>query len=559
MPKTPALFRDRQPVWRELDELLSTPEFTPDTTSHTATYARLQRFGKTLGPARKLHHQPGRFLAGMEWAGTVDPAMMHAAMVHYGVATTAFMDCGHPNPDLTPLLDDLNTLAAPGIIVATELGRGGSQMRMRTEAHYNPDRATFTLHTPDDAALKFMPNAAWTGLDRAAVVNARLHVHGTDHGIHAFACRLPHPDVHITALPGSAPIALDYSVLRFNHAEIPAGHWLADTATLTPDGVEDPCTPQQRLARSLGGVNAAATAATVAMTAAARACVSITYRFQRQRLTGPTETPALDLPTHTDEFASAVARVYAATAYADTVRDGYIKTTTNENTNTNTASYAPWLAADRDRTLAKAHAAITLEHVAGTCRRLCGVHGVLNTNRITVYEDMARSFHAAGGDTRLLLLEAGKQLAATGTDVTSGDDACTPRQLLSFQERILAHQAGPDPDLADAEQLARVHLARRTLDTLEQLTAQHPGNRHILDPVRTLYGLDLALDAAAWHLNHGTLRPGDLDRLRHHRAAARDHVTANLPALIDTLAVPPGRAGGSIGRHDYIKATTGRA
>ncbi|MFR9727850.1 hypothetical protein ACL03H_01390 [Saccharopolyspora sp. MS10] len=554
----PALFPDRQPVWRELDELLSAPEFATDTDGVAATYHRLQALGRTLGPARALHHQPGRMLAGMEWAGIVDPAMMHAAMVHFGVATTAFMDCGHPNPDLAPLLDDLDALRAPGVIVATELGRGGSQMRMRTEARYNPDRDNFTLTTPDDAALKFMPNVSWTGLDRAAVVNARLIHNGTDHGVHAFACRLPHPQVRVTSIPGGGQVNLDFSLLRFDQAEIPAGWWLADTATMTDGELTDPCTPHQRLARSLGGVNAAVTSATVAMTAAARACIAITYRFQVQRLTGPTEAPAINLPAHSGELASAVARVFAATAYSDTVRDHYIAESIIADPDDD-ASYAPWLAANRDRTLAKVHAATTLEQVAGTCRRLCGAHGTLSTNRLTTYEGMARSFHAAGGDTRLLLLEAGKQLAAHGTDATGNGQGHSPRQLLAFQERVLVSSLGPDPALADVEYLAGVHLARRALETLDDLVAAHPGHFALLDPVRRLYGLDLAVDTAAWHLNYGSLRPGDLDRLQCSRAAARDHVTSNLTALVDALAVPPGRAGGAIGRRNYIRHAAAHA
>ncbi|MDS1270127.1 beta-ketoacyl synthase N-terminal-like domain-containing protein [Lipingzhangella sp. LS1_29] len=565
-------FRTRLPVWAELDELLDNPEFTQDLASVSATYQRLQAFGRRLGPARELHRDPERLLAGMEWAGIVDPALMHAAMVHYGVATTTLVECGDTNPDLHPLLRDLDRLEAPGAIVATELGRGGSQVHMRTEARYQRDRGTFTLHTPDDAAVKIMPNVGWTGLPRTAVVNARLLVDDTDHGIHAFAFRFPHPQARVTMLPGGAPVPLDYSTIRFRDAEIPYGYWLADTATITGDGVTDPCTPQQRLARSLVGVNAAVTAAAVALTSAARATVATATRYTSQRLIGHPGAPAINLSTHSTELASAVARVYATTCYVDRVRRDFVHErlqTDSGDTSTvaDSAQHAPWLAANRDRTLAKAAAATTLESVAGTCRRLCGFQGILHTNRIAVYEDMARSFHSAGGDTRLLLLEAGKQLIG-GTSPPSAPRAVPTDlehehaavHLVAFQEgtlieqlQRLVDQADPSPHLLEIEQLARVHLNRRILEEFDAALTTVQGQRHtMLDAARRLYGLDTLLASAAWHLNQGSLRPGDVDVLRQAHARVSARVARWLPRLVDGLAVPPGRVGGFIGRDDYV-------
>ncbi|WP_393915985.1 alpha/beta fold hydrolase [Halostreptopolyspora alba] len=571
MPPHP-LFRDRMPVWAELDELLDLPEFSWNLTGVSAVYRRLRAFGRALGPARDLHGSPMRLLAGMEWAGIVDPAMMHAAMVHYGVATTALVECGHTDDDLDALTANLDTMDAPGAIVATELGRGGSQTTIRTEARYDRERDTFTLHTPDDAALKIMPNVGWTGLGRTAVVNARLVVDDSDHGIHAFAFGFPHPRVDVTILPGGAPVPLDYSVIRFRDAEIPFGYWLRDTAAITGSGVADPLTPTQRLARSLGGVNSAVVFAAVALASAVRAAVAIAFRYNAQRIIGDPGTPALAFATHRSDLASAVARVYATGSYVERVRRDFV----DERLGTNTAeprradsdaAYAPWIAANRDRTLAKAAAATTLESVTSTCRRLCGFQGVLHANRITVYEDMAKSFHAAGGDTRLLLLEAGKQLL-DGTDTSptptpdgpgTGDARSTLR-LVSLHERVLADQLrhrvdldDPNPYLAEIEELARVHLARRTLEEFDRLiAATNEPWRSALESARRLHGLDLVLDSAAWHLNQGSLRPGDADVLSTARTNAAEDVAGRLGALVDGLAVPPGRAGGFIGRDDYI-------
>lgn len=566
---TNPLFGDRMPVWAELDELLGKPEFDQTLTGVNTTYHRLQAFGRMLGPAREVHRLPERLLAGMEWAGIVDPAMTHAAMVHYGPAAATLVERGHPNDDLDSLVAELDTMDAPGAFVATELGRGGSQVSPRTEARYHRDRATFTLHTPDDAALKIMPNVGWTGLPRTAVVTARLVVDDTDHGVHAFAFRFPHPQAQVTVLPGGAPVPLDYSVIRFQQAEIPFGHWLSDNVTITGTGVDDPLPATQRVARSFGGVNVAVVTAAVALAAAARAAVAIAARYNAQRLIGHPGTPALGFATHRGELASAIAHVYATGCYVDKVRRDLIRErhgTTTIGTVEN-ATYAPWLAANLDRTLAKAAATTTLETIGATCRRLCGFQGVLHANRIAGYEDMARSFHAAGGDTRLLLLEAGKQLI-DGTDApavrgalgTGLGDARSVLRLVSLHERVLAGQLrhrveheDPDRHLHDIERLARVHITRRTLQEFHNVVETATGRWHtMLDAARRLYGIDVLLDSADWQLNHGALHPGDLDVLRHVHTTAAEHVARHLDALVAGLAVPPGRAGGFIGRAGYI-------
>lgn len=563
------LLGDRMPVWAELDELLDKPEFDPGIAGVAATYQRLRAFGRMLGPARKLYHAPGRLLAGMEWAGIVDPAMMHAAMVHYGVAGSTLVERGQPNNDLDRLVAEFDTMDAPGVIVATELGRGGSQVNIRTEARYDHDRRAFTLYTPDDASLKIMPNVGWTGLPRTAVVIARLVAGGSDHGVHAFAFRFPHSRAQIAVLPGGAPVPLDYSVIRFRHAEIPFGYWLSDTATITESGVDDPLTPHQRLARSLGGVNTAVTSATVALASAARATVAIAARYNAQRIIGYPGQPALRFSTHRTALASAIARVYATTCYVEKIRRDFIDERGTAKAidaprPDETAGYAPWLAANRDRTLAKAAATLAVESVGATCRRLCGFQGVLHTNRITVYEDMARSFHAAGGDTRLLLLEAGKQLLDSNDAPTvpgSGlVDARSVLRLVSVQERVLIDQlrhrvdrSDPNDHLGEIEHLAQAHLWRRILQEFETAASAAAGRwRTLLDAARHLYGLDVLLDSAAWHLNRGSLRPGDADIVRRAHTAAVDQVIRYLNPLIDGLAVPSGRVGGFIGQADYV-------
>ncbi|MEU6643108.1 acyl-CoA dehydrogenase, partial [Saccharomonospora sp. NPDC046836] len=305
-------------------------------------------------------------------------------------------------------------------------------------------------------------------------------------------------------------------------------------------------------------------------------------RFNIQRVIGESGTRALDFVTHQSELYSALARVYATQLFTERVRREFIAERRGESTPKPakaaiSADYAPWVAAYRERTLVKVAAAETLEAVAATCRRLCGFQGVLHANRLSVFEDMARSFHAAGGDSRLLLLEAGKQLLGADAGVpslpgalgTGIGDARSALRLVSRHERMLTGELaarveraggagrldvhGWNPHLPQLEELARVHITRRILEEFDEAIASGEDSwREAMDAVRCLYGIDVLLKSAAWHLNHGSLRPGDLDVLRYAHTNAVGRVGRSLDSLLDGLAVPPGRVGGFIGRTDYV-------
>lgn len=571
----------RPQTWAELDELLSHPDFA--VINHGggagAAYRRLHQFACALGPAREVYYQPDRLLAGMEWAGIIDPALMHAAMVHYGVCGTALREGADPhNVAVDELAHRVDSAEAVGTIVATEAGRGGSQMAMRTEAHYDREQDVFRLHTPTESAVKFMPNVGHAGTQHVGIVTARLYgPDGVDHGVHAFAVPLPYPGVDIRALPGGAPVDLDYAAIRFTQAVIPRGYWLARDACITQDGhVEDLLSPQQRLGRSLAGVGTALVSASVALHAVCRSSVAITARFLGQRLLGGVDLPVGRFSTHHRELASALARTTTLHGFLTRVRSEFMteRLGTGSMDQGVAVGYGPWVATNRDRALSKVAAGETAELVTGMCRRLCGVQGVLYLNRLAKYEDMARSFHAAGGDNRLLLLEAGKQLATSNqpppaTSFPRGaqvGDPASVRRLLAIKERALseyaahyrpADEADPfawNPLLPTLDTLGRTHLHRRVLDEADEQRQHTTGtDRTALDAALRLHATEMLLDDAGWHLNYGTLRPGDLDALIQHQAHAVDEVHQNQQALLDGMAIPPGRVGAWIGRDDYIR------
>ncbi|MGH4026860.1 MAG: hypothetical protein ACRDRV_19985, partial [Pseudonocardiaceae bacterium] len=70
------------------------------------------------------------------------------------------------------------------------------------------------------------------------------------------------------------------------------------------------------------------------------------------------------------------------------------------------------------------------------------------------------------------------------------------------------------------------------------------------------YGIDIVLASAAWHLDHGSLLPGAVDKLRRARSSALNAVEPEFGLLVDGFALPPTRLRAPIAQDDYISVIT---
>ncbi|KAL4882147.1 hypothetical protein BJY04DRAFT_227356 [Aspergillus karnatakaensis] len=114
-----------------------------------------------------------------------------------------------------------------GIYMLTELGHGLDARNIQTVATMLPSGG-FDLHTPTPDAAKSMPVATpISGIEKIAIVFARLQIDGTDHGIRGFIVQLndgKHMAPGITAklLPNRAGSSfLDHAITTFNHVQLP--------------------------------------------------------------------------------------------------------------------------------------------------------------------------------------------------------------------------------------------------------------------------------------------------------------------------------------------------
>ncbi|KAI0263647.1 acyl-CoA oxidase [Gloeopeniophorella convolvens] len=138
-------------------------------------------------------------------------------------------------PDLVPLVNALLKGDIIGLYLLSERGHGLDAINIETTAHQQED-GSYVLHTPHEEATKFMPASNPTfGVNKIALVMARLIIKGQDKGMRPFIVpiantREPFPGIISIRLPlrsGASP--LDFSMTRFNKVKLPASALLSDT------------------------------------------------------------------------------------------------------------------------------------------------------------------------------------------------------------------------------------------------------------------------------------------------------------------------------------------
>ncbi|KAH8999690.1 hypothetical protein EDB86DRAFT_3075757 [Lactarius hatsudake] len=143
--------------------------------------------------------------------------------------------------DLVPLVKSLLKGETMGLFLLSERGHGLDALNIETTAHQQED-GSYVLHTPHEEATKIMPSSNPTfGMNKIALVMARLVIKGEDRGMRPFIVPLcntrePFPGILSIRLPlrsGASP--LDYSMTRFNKVKLPATALLGDSLETPKD------------------------------------------------------------------------------------------------------------------------------------------------------------------------------------------------------------------------------------------------------------------------------------------------------------------------------------
>ncbi|KAK8481169.1 hypothetical protein V6N13_035083 [Hibiscus sabdariffa] len=316
-----------------------------------------------------------------------------------------------------------------GCYAQTELGHGSNVQGLETTATFDPHTDEFVIHSPTLTSSKWWPG----GLGKVsthAVVYARLITDGQDHGVHGFIVQLRSLDDHLP-LPGitvgdigmkfgsGAYNSMDNGVLRFDHVRIPRDQMLMGVSQVTREGkFMQSDVPRQLVYGTMVYVRQKIVAdASCALSRAV--CIATRYSAVRRQFgshNGGPETQVIDYKTQQNRLFPLLASAYAFRFVGEWLKWLYTDVTQR-------------LQANDFSTLPEVHActaglkSITTSATADAieeCRKLCGGHGYLSSSGLPELYAVYIPACTYEGDNVVLLLQVGRFLMKTVSQLGSG-------------------------------------------------------------------------------------------------------------------------------------------
>lgn len=538
---------------------------TPE--SHT-TYAEQARKGYELlraaveqlgGSSRRLAADHQKLAAVFDWSAVFAPRLLPILSGHFNLTIGAIERLGTGTEYQRQCLDELDTTAAVGVMLLTELGYGTNVLDQQTRAVWHPNGRYFTLSTPSGDACKWMPNVADPDVAKTTIVTARLIVDGTDEGVFPFLVRLRTKEglargVAVVPLPDKGYAPMDNAMIRFNDVVIPEDALLCgEFARINGDG-SFTCDLElrERFHRSIGQLQSGRILLAAATVASARASLVLTLRYAQHRLTsGNVLMSARDGVLR--DLISSMSRIYAITAFANDVR----------------ARFANADADPSDRALramlAKPLLSYTAHDVLQTCRQRLGAQGMFRDNLVTDYIGNVQGVITAEGENQSLQVATGRLLGRIDSSLLQvagkPDESHWWIAMLCERESVIAAAGrqgkhagvgaiGPDSFAivlasATAERLAAQSLAAAAAPDPD------PDARGVIENLAAVYGLERVLANAGWYTAAGLLTS---ERAAQAEAELTTRYTALIPYLTtmaDAFNIPDLNAPIN---NDYISA-----
>ncbi|XP_039053192.1 peroxisomal acyl-coenzyme A oxidase 1-like [Hibiscus syriacus] len=315
-----------------------------------------------------------------------------------------------------------------GCYAQTELGHGSNVRGLETTASFDPQTDEFVIHSPTLTSRKW-----WSGglgkVSTHAVVYARLITDGQDHGVHGFIVQLRSLDDH-SPLPGitvgdigmkfgsGAYNIMDHGVLKFDYVRIPRDQMLMGVSRVTRQGkYMRSDVPRQLVYGTMVYVRQRIVAS--ASSALSRAvCIATRYSAVRRQFgsrNGDAETQVIDYKTQQNRLFPLLASAYAFRFVGEWLKWLYTDVTRR-------------LEANDFSTLPEVHACTAgLKSITTTtadaieeCRKLCGGHGYLSSSGLPELFAVYVPACTYEGDNVVLLLQVGRLLVKTVSQLGSG-------------------------------------------------------------------------------------------------------------------------------------------
>ncbi|MFE7114377.1 acyl-CoA dehydrogenase [Streptomyces sp. NPDC057654] len=543
--------------------------------------AQITRLAAALPGAAQLLADPGQAGILQTHTAVADPPLYMSTLLHHILVAGSLTLLATPD-QAAPHLEALDSGRAKGVYLITEAGHAGSHLNPRTRAVHDPATGDFTLTTPDADAAKFS-SVSPRGGRALGIVFAQLHCGGAAQGVYPFVVPLttddgPAPGVDISGPLASAALPVPYALIRFTGARVPHANWLAPGVTLTGTTLQDPLPrPQDRLIRALAAGPGMYGTIPAALAAVSRTSATAALRFARSRTTHNALAPGAPLlhhRTHQIALYGALAEAFALTCTARHAHALWAQPSDRRSATDTTMTFAPWSAMAPELAVCKAAVCEGAVRVTAACQRHCGLHGLLEPNRIDAWHGLARAFATAGGDNHLILLEAGRTLAHTPPDDTPPDAPlpvtdpgwwpATARLQQARQAHALHQRLTDTPadtaDIADqgnhllpqTAALGHAHADVTTADALHRAISRLPdGQLPFLRPLAALYGVRQAQLRLGALLAHHTLAPAQAHALDEAAATLCWHLHPHLDDLLRLDGFPADLTATALAAPDY--------
>jgi acyl-CoA oxidase len=494
-----------------------------------------------------------------DWAQIAAPRLLPVLTGHFDLAIGAILSLGDGSDYQRRCLAALDTGAALGVLMITELG-GTNGADQQTTATWDRSADGFWLVTPAPTAIKYMPNVADTAVPKTAVVTARLLVDGQDEGVLPFLVELRTSTglvdgARVVRLPDKASASMDHAMIRFDRVWLPRHALLGgDWARIGDDGrFECSLPPRNRFHRAISVLGNGRLDLANAAAAGARAGLAGLINYSRQRCPGSGVRMA-DRDAVQRDLVTGLAAVYATSVLGRRLRD--LRAASTDPADPRQALWSM---------LAKPLLSNTALQVLIMCRQRAASQGALRINHLVDWIGNSSGIVTAEGENQIMQITAGK----SPIDLTTLRLPDTPPELpwyiemLAERERAISaglrggsHDAagialGPDSAAielatATAERLAATALIIAAFDT------RNTEARNLITATAAAYALHRIHAHGTWYAAHHMLPPDHAatltEELRNHHALLAD----NLKTMVDAFDIPD--LPGPIFRENYIKA-----
>ncbi len=554
------------------------PELHPQTNltfhdGHRQTYRRLQHLLKQLPDGIHGFKQPEWLMALATHAAVNDPSLFMGCVIQQGLCIGTLLAFEQDHPYAAKWRCELEKGQCLGVYALTEIGRSNSHMGPCLEAVFDTDTRTFVLNTPNNAALKFA-NVGINDLNKLGVVFAELKVQDQRCGVFAFVLPLsdtqgPCPGIDMSSPAEIRAVPLDYGLLRFNQVRVSFDAWLRDGANIDQSNrFQDPLgSTDRRLIRSLFAPKNVWAMVGTGLSSVMLACATLALTHANRRTTQArigNGTGLLDFRTQRRALFGCLATAYVMKCFAnDSARlwiEGTASQASLQTTGTGDVTWTPWAAISQTLALTKALCAPAAEAVATECRLRCGVAGALNLNRFADYEGMAKIYQDAGGNNRMILLDAAKVLIgqpltepahpdphANLDDVDYGLSMVRTleyRLLTEVAHHVAAHRAqGEDAmqvwnsKLMVVARAGEAHAQRLAIESAVKAGNSLPPGlaKDLVSALYDLYVLDYLNKHAAWFLSEGFMDGKRYRALEEHLNQRSDFLATHFTLLIEAF------------------------